>query len=83
MILHGKDGRIGCKSETSKASIDKTNCDTKVTSLVYSESTLREQLEKNIRSGIRASNVIERSIERIPLYDQLKTEKICTDKKKH
>lgn len=61
--------------------IDKTNCDTKVVSLVCCENTLREQLEKDIRSGIRASDVIERSIERISLYDKLKTEKICTDGK--
>lgn len=67
--------------ETILASIDKTNCDTKVVSLVCSESILRERLEKDIRSGIRASDVIERSIKRIPLYDKLKTEKICTDGK--
>ena len=67
--------------DTILASIDKTNCDTKVISLVCSQATLRERLEKDIQLGIRTSDVVERSIERLPLYEKLKTQKIYTDGK--
>lgn len=50
-------------------------------SLVCNESTLRERLEKDIHAGIRTSDIVERSIERIPLYEYLKTQKIYTDGK--
>ena len=67
--------------DTILASIDKTNCDTKVISLVCSQDTLRERLEKDIQLGIRTSDVVERSIERLPLYEKLKTQKVYTDGK--
>ena len=67
--------------DTILASIDTTNCDTKVISLVCSQATLRERLEKDIQLGIRTSDVVERSIERLPLYEKLKTQKVYTDGK--
>lgn len=67
--------------DTILASIDKTNCDTKVISLVCSQATLRERLEKDIQLGIRTSDIVERSIERLPLYEKLKTQKVYTDGK--
>ena len=67
--------------DTIMASIDKTNCDTKVISLVCSQATLRERLEKDIQLGIRTSDVVERSIERLPLYEKLRTQKVYTDGK--
>jgi broad-specificity NMP kinase len=67
--------------DTILASIDQTNCDTKVISLVCSQAALRERLEKDIQLGIRTSDVVERSIERLPLYEKLKTQKVYTDGK--
>ena len=67
--------------DTIMASIDKTNCDTKVISLVCSQATLRERLEKDIQLGIRTSDVVERSIERLPLYEKLRTQKVYADGK--
>ena len=67
--------------DTILAGIDKTNCDVKVISLLCSEDTLRERLEKDIHAGIRTIDVIKRSIERIPLYEALSTKKIYTDGK--
>lgn len=67
--------------DTILAGIDKTNCDIKVISLICNQNTLRERLEKDIHEGIRTTDVIERSIERIPLYEKLETEKIYTDGK--
>jgi broad-specificity NMP kinase len=67
--------------DTILASIDRRNCDTKVISLVCNQATLRERLEKDIQLGIRTSDVVERSIERLPLYEKLKTQKVYTDGK--
>lgn len=67
--------------DTILASIDQTNCDTKVISLVCNQATLRERLEKDIQLGIRTSDVVERSVERLPLYEKLKTQKVYTDGK--
>lgn len=61
--------------------LDKTDCEVKLISLVCSPSTLRERLEKDIRDGIRTSDIVERSMIRIPLYDKLDTIKVNTDGK--
>jgi hypothetical protein len=45
-------------------------------SLVCSREKLVERLEKDVRAGIRQEDVIGRSVERLPLYDELKTVKI-------
>ncbi len=67
--------------DTILAGLDSTNCDIKVISLVCNQNTLRERLEKDIEVGIRTTDVIERSIKRIPLYEKLRTKKIYTDGK--
>lgn len=56
------------------ANIDRTNCDTKIISLICSQDTLRKRLENDIHDGIRTRDVVERSVKRIPLYEQLKTQ---------
>lgn len=61
--------------------LDKTDCEVKLISLVCSPSTLRKRLEKDIRDGIRTSDIVERSMIRIPLYDKLDTIKVNTDGK--
>lgn len=67
--------------DTILAGIDKANCEVKVISLICNPDTLRKQLEKDVKKGIRSSDIIERSIARIPLYDKLNTRIITTDGK--
>lgn len=50
-------------------------------SLICGENKLKERLEKDIAAGIRAEDIIERSIARIPLYNKLNTIKIDTTDK--
>jgi len=45
-------------------------------SLVCSETTLRKRLEKDIQNGMRTVDVINRSVQRLPLYDKMNTVKI-------
>lgn len=45
-------------------------------SLICSEQTLRTRLQKDVDAGIRTEDVIQRSIERIPLYAKLNTYKV-------
>ena len=68
--------------DTILAGIDKANCEVKVISLICNPDTLRKQLEKDVKKGIRSSDIIERSIARIPLYDKLNTQIITTDGKR-
>lgn len=57
------------------------NCHIVAVSLVCSEKELIRRLQKDIIAGIRTPDVIERSIARIPLYQQLDTIKIDTSGK--
>lgn len=61
--------------------IDLSGCDVKTISLIVDEKNLRERLSQDIVKGIRAEDVIERSISRIPLYQDLNTIKIDTSNK--
>jgi cytidylate kinase len=45
-------------------------------SLICSEAALKKRLEADIENGIRESDVIERSVARIPLYRKMDTIKI-------
>ncbi len=58
--------------------LDLSECNIKVISLVCDERTLRDRLEKDVANGIRKADVIERSIERIELYNELNSVKINT-----
>ena len=49
---------------------------TAVYSLILDEKCLEERLKKDIRQGLRQKDILERSIERIPLYEKLNTKKI-------
>ena len=64
--------------DTIKIRLDTRDCQVKIISLVADEDTIRERLNADVERGIRTSDVIERSISRIPLYDGLKTQKIDT-----
>lgn len=58
--------------------IDRRNCHVKVISLVCDEETLHNRLEKDVAAGVRTPDVIERSVARIPCYQQLNTIKLQT-----
>lgn len=45
-------------------------------SLVCSEDALRERIQKDVESGVRQPDVIDRSVCRIPLYERMNTVKI-------
>ncbi|MCD8005845.1 MAG: AAA family ATPase [Oscillospiraceae bacterium] len=61
--------------------LDKNDCRIKSISLLCNEQVLRNRLLGDVQKGIRQEDVIERSIERIPLYQTLSTEKIDTSEK--
>ena len=61
--------------------LDTQNSDVKCISLIADEANLRKRLAKDVESGIRVENVIERSVTRIPMYDVLNTIKIDTNEK--
>ncbi|MBE6748865.1 MAG: hypothetical protein E7557_06515 [Ruminococcaceae bacterium] len=50
----------------------------KCISLMTDEATLRNRLESDVNAGIRAEDVIERSLARISKYQSLNTIKIDT-----
>lgn len=56
--------------------LDTVNCKVLSISLICSEQALRTRLQKDVDAGIRTEDVIQRSIERIPLYAKLSTHKI-------
>lgn len=61
--------------------LDKKQCRCIILSLVCSEGELKRRLMKDIESGRRSADVIERSIRRISLYDLLDSVKIDTTQK--
>ena len=61
--------------------IDTNNCNIKNISLICDKETLRLRLMKDVEDGIRKKDIIERSINRISLYNNLNTLKINTSNK--
>ena len=61
--------------------LDLQDCEVKSISLICDEESLRNRLQHDIDNGIRSIDVVERSIARIPLYEQLDTIKVVTDNK--
>ena len=45
-------------------------------SLIASEQALTQHLQKDIDNGLRSSDVLQRSLQRLPLYQQLSTQKL-------
>lgn len=62
-------------------SIEATYCEVVSLSLTCDEASLMHRLEKDIKSGKRMDDIIERSIVRLPLYEKLNTIKIDTSGK--
>ena len=61
--------------------LDIKNCAVKCISLIVDEINLRKRITEDVKIGIRSEDVIERSIERIALYQSLNTIKIDTNGK--
>ena len=61
--------------------LDVFHCNIRNISLVCDAESLKARLEKDISSGLRSSDIIDRSVARIPLYCSLNTEKIDTSGK--
>ena len=61
--------------------LDLKQCKVKVVSLICDRETLKARLQKDIDSGIRTADIMDRSIELLPLYQQLNTVKIDTTSK--
>lgn len=51
-------------------------CRVRLISLLCGEQALRARLQKDIDAGIRAEDILARSVARLPLYPPLNTEKI-------
>lgn len=62
--------------DTILSRLELSDCSTKVISLVCSVESLTERLQKDVRSGKRQPDCVERSVERVLLYDVLNTVKI-------
>jgi broad-specificity NMP kinase len=56
--------------------IDRSLCDVEAISLVCDAAPLRERLLRDVERGVRAADVVERSVARIPLYERLETKKL-------
>ena len=61
--------------------LDTQNCEVKCISLIADEASLQKRLTTDVERGIRAEDVIERSVARIPMYQTLNTIKIDTNEK--
>ena len=61
--------------------LDTQNCEVKCVSLIADEVNLRRRLTKDVEKGIRSEDVIEKSVERIWMYEILNTIKIDTNEK--
>lgn len=56
--------------------LDLSDCEVVNLSLVCTEEALRARLQKDVETGLRTPDVIERAVARLPLYGPLKTEKL-------
>ena len=61
--------------------LDTANCRVLAVSLLCSEQELTQRLQKDVAAGIRTPDVIERSVQRMPLYQNLDTIKVNTSGK--
>lgn len=60
---------------------DVRGCSVKVVSLLASEKALTERILGDVRAGLRTADVLERSLQRAPLYHALLSLKVDTDGK--
>ncbi len=64
--------------DSIRSQLDTSVCIVKLVSLICSPKELRIRLEKDIDAGLRQNEIVERSIQRIPLYELVDTFKIDT-----
>ncbi len=57
------------------------NCNIKIVSLIADETNLSNRILSDVAKGIRSKNDIEKSVARIPMYQNLNTVKIDTNNK--
>ena len=58
--------------------LDLRNVQVERFTLMVSERALRQRLERDVTAGLRQADVIDRSVQRLPLYEKMKTVKIET-----
>ena len=63
------------------AGVDTAHCAVKVISLLASPETLTERILRGVAGGTRTADVLQRSLERLPLYAEIRSTKIVTDGK--
>ena len=56
--------------------LETVNCTVETISLVCTPEVLAQRLEEDIAAGIRNADIVERSLERLPMYSALNTRKI-------
>ncbi len=61
--------------------VDTTDCVVKIVSLMARKETLAERITKDVVSGSRSADVLERSFARLPLYQSINSVKVETDGK--
>lgn len=61
------------------AKLPLSDCKVRTISLICDAENLTARLDKDISTGIRTADVVERSLARLALYSRLNTEKIETD----
>lgn len=59
--------------------LDTASCNVRVISLLASEETLRQRIMADVSAGIRSFDVLQRSLERLPLYQRIDSQKVHTD----
>lgn len=64
--------------DTIISGIDTSSCIVEKISLICDENALKSRLKNDISAGLRKPDVVERSIERLPLYSFLGTHIIDT-----
>ena len=67
--------------DTILEKLDTENCQIKCISLTADEKNLIDRLTKDVASGIRSADIIDKSIARIQMYQILDTIKIDTNGK--
>ncbi len=58
--------------------LETENCRIRCVSLIAGQETIRERLTKDVSRGLRTADAVERSLARLPLYQNLNTIKIDT-----
>ena len=61
--------------------LDTSDCNVRTITLLASEETLRQRILRDVQSGARTTDVLQRSLDRLPRYQSINSQKIYTDGK--